>query len=94
MSASYVIWSNEHEAWWAPAERGYTPILEEAGRYDLAAARRIVAEATVDGHLKPIRQSHLKYGTVETVNEVMLLAPEWTPQSEAVDDDPPHIESE
>lgn len=34
MSDRYVIWSNEHSAWWAPHARGYTPDLSKAGRYD------------------------------------------------------------
>jgi len=30
---SYLIWSNEHAAWWRPNVLGYTPFFEEAGRY-------------------------------------------------------------
>ena len=30
----YLVWSNEHRAWWGPDERGYTRIIERAGRYD------------------------------------------------------------
>ena len=29
----YVIWSNEHAAWWGPARCGYTIHFNEAGRY-------------------------------------------------------------
>lgn len=29
----WLIWSNEHGAWWAPNSRGYTTLLEAAGRY-------------------------------------------------------------
>lgn len=30
----YLVWSNEHRAWWGPDECGYTRIIERAGRYD------------------------------------------------------------
>jgi hypothetical protein len=77
MTARYVIWSNEHAAWWGPDERGYTSIVEEAGRYDLAQARAIIDKATVGGLLPKVpRGSYLRYGTVDTVNEVLMMAPE------------------
>ena len=37
----YLVWSNEHRAWWAPGERGYTRIIERAGRYRRADALQI-----------------------------------------------------
>lgn len=30
----YLVWSNEHKAWWGPEHRGYTRIISAAGRYD------------------------------------------------------------
>jgi len=45
VAAKYLIWSIEHDAWWAPQERGYTRALTEAGIYDAADAQRIVARA-------------------------------------------------
>lgn len=30
---TYLVWSNEHRAWWRPNGRGYTIKLEAAGRY-------------------------------------------------------------
>ena len=32
-SDTYLIWSNEHGAWWRPNAAGYTMRIEEAGRY-------------------------------------------------------------
>jgi hypothetical protein len=29
----YLIWSNEHRAWWGPGERGYVRKISAAGRY-------------------------------------------------------------
>ena len=31
--SDYLIWSNEHRAWWGPGERGYVKRVENAGRY-------------------------------------------------------------
>lgn len=33
LSESYLIWSNEHAAWWRPNASGYTAYIEDAGRY-------------------------------------------------------------
>jgi hypothetical protein len=35
---TYVIWSNEHRAWWGPDRRGYCSRLTDAGRYDRESA--------------------------------------------------------
>lgn len=42
---NYVIWSEEHGAWWAPARNGYTRELAKAGSYTEAEAEQIVANA-------------------------------------------------
>jgi hypothetical protein len=33
MSEQYLIWSNQHRAWWRPDSRGYTTDHAQAGRY-------------------------------------------------------------
>lgn len=43
----YVIWSFEHDAWWAPDWQGYTQELKDAGRYSGTEAAAIVADANV-----------------------------------------------
>ena len=43
VAPDYVIWSNEHRAWWAPGERGYVRSLAEAGRYSQSRATMIAA---------------------------------------------------
>lgn len=40
-----LIWSNEHNAWWAPGSRGYTVERSKAGLYRLAEAEAVVANA-------------------------------------------------
>lgn len=41
MSADWVIWSEEHGAWWMAASMGYTPSLRDAGRYSESQAKLI-----------------------------------------------------
>lgn len=40
-----LIWSNEHRAWWRPHRCGYTVEIAEAGRYAMADAQKIAADA-------------------------------------------------
>lgn len=40
---TYLIWSDEHKAWWAPDGCGYVQTVREAGRYDAENAARIIA---------------------------------------------------
>jgi hypothetical protein len=58
----YLIWSNEHLAWWKPAELGYTTLTHNAGRYSKEEADAICARANFDP---------------ETINEVAVLAPSY-----------------
>jgi hypothetical protein len=43
----WVVWSFEHDAWWAPARWGYTPDLAKAGHYSQTEAQAIEARANV-----------------------------------------------
>lgn len=45
MSGAYLIWSNEHQAWWRPHSAGYTIASEQAGRYSHEEAVKISASA-------------------------------------------------
>lgn len=57
----YLIWSFEHGAWWGPGRWGYTPHVDQAGRYGKAEADDIVDRAN-------------RYS--KTVNEVAVPAAE------------------
>ena len=35
---TFLIWSNQHKAWWKPNRVGYTKSVREAGRYPLITA--------------------------------------------------------
>jgi hypothetical protein len=42
---AWLIWSNEHAAWWGPNTWGYTTDITTAGRYSFAEAVGICARA-------------------------------------------------
>jgi hypothetical protein len=54
-AADFLIWSNEHRAWWAPHCRGYTTVTAMAGRYSEAEADRIVQDANVTGVINEVK---------------------------------------
>lgn len=37
----FLIWSEEHGAWWAPVSVGYTTSIVKAGRYTEPVAKKI-----------------------------------------------------
>lgn len=41
MNDKYLIWSNEHRAWWRPNSRGYTMLAKNAGVYTFKEAQGI-----------------------------------------------------
>lgn len=43
----WLIWSIEHNAWWAPNSRGYTPYRSAAGKYSYEEALKIVEGANI-----------------------------------------------
>lgn len=52
----YLIWSNEHGAWWRPNSCGYTGDMWEAGRYTKEKATDVCQKAANgwrDGTLPP-----------------------------------------
>lgn len=53
MKTYYVIWSEEHGAWWLPAKMGYTRSLIQAGRYSESEAGKIVENANKYLEQKP-----------------------------------------
>jgi hypothetical protein len=45
MHGEYLVWSFEHNAWWAPAQNGYVLEFKEAGRYGYQEAIQIMHQA-------------------------------------------------
>lgn len=71
----YLIWSNQKTMWWRAEERGYTQYIEEAGRYPLAEAEKVVAGATVDGKLVHPRTDPVTGRAYDGLDEWVVLAP-------------------
>jgi hypothetical protein len=42
---TYLIWSNEHRAWWGPGRSGYVQRVEHAGHYSREEALDICTDA-------------------------------------------------
>ena len=71
----WLVWSNEHGAWWRGDGRGYTRVLNEAGRWSKDMADDIVDQATQGGRVTVTRETWA--GTaVEVPPEVAVPAPE------------------
>ena len=47
MTEFWLIWSNEHKAWWGRDKRGYVQSVAHAGRYSYEDACQIVENAAV-----------------------------------------------
>ena len=75
---TFLIWSNQHGAWWRPLRRGYTQIIDEAGRYSAAEAEAIVKQCTLDGKLRYTRRNPYTDEQYECYDEVMVPAPQQT----------------
>ena len=48
-----LIWSIEHDAWWAPNHNGYVLRKELAGEYTLEEALRICKGANIADDIEP-----------------------------------------
>jgi hypothetical protein len=54
MSTNYVIWSLEHNGWWARARCGYVEQLADAGLYSPIEAEAIEADANRTGQINEL----------------------------------------
>jgi hypothetical protein len=51
---TFLIWSEEHRAWWRPYARGYTDSIVQAGRYTADRAAQIVRDGNIGGRFHEI----------------------------------------
>lgn len=66
----WLVWSNEHRAWWRSNRRGYALKIGEAGRYSLEEARDICINAA------PRSGPKSEAETAGDPPEMMVVAPE------------------
>lgn len=52
VSEPYLVWSNEHQAWWGKDRCGYTRHIERAGRYERAEALSIAGTRDGGWHVR------------------------------------------
>lgn len=45
----YLMWSQSHGAWWKPDARGYTTVLDDAGRFTETDAVRYTVASSLSG---------------------------------------------
>lgn len=64
----YLIWSNEHRAWWRGNRHGYTTRTDRAGQFSFEEARTICENANRYDQPLDKRPS-------TGINEVMVEAP-------------------
>lgn len=55
----YLVWSNEHNAWWMPNSRGYCENITSAGRYSFDEALKICNGANYDWDTESKRPNEL-----------------------------------
>lgn len=48
----YLVWSNEHSAWWKPNQCGYTRFIDRAGRYGRTEAMKIAGMREGGWHVR------------------------------------------
>jgi hypothetical protein len=66
MTDAYLIWSNEHRAWWRAGGHGYSKGLEGAGRYTRARALEICRDALgTAAHLGAIAEIPVRHADVK-----------------------------
>jgi hypothetical protein len=62
-ASTWLVWSNEHCAWWGPNRRNYYMSIESAGRYSLEEAMRICRFRSQEPNANP--------------TELIQPSPEW-----------------
>lgn len=59
VNADWLIWSNEHNAWWGPGHCGYPDDIAAAGGYTLAQAIEICTQRSwMRGRVPPETMIH------------------------------------
>lgn len=71
---TYLVWSNEHNAWWGPGRCGYSPGLIGAGKYSREQALKICRDAIpTAGHLRRISEIPVRFADVSEFTKGAML---------------------
>lgn len=71
---TYLIWSNEHNAWWGPNRCGYAPGLIGAGKYSREAALAICRDAIpTSAGLRRISEIPVRFADVSEFTKGAML---------------------
>lgn len=82
--SEYLIWSNEHHAWWRPEKAGYTFFIEVAGRYSRTEAMSICADARIGWTRGPLPEIPLLAADIEEmVAKRAVKEREWEAMNDA-----------
>lgn len=76
----YLIWSNQHSAWWGPNKNGYVRVIEAAGRYSKEDAEAIVRKSTVNGKIKTLYYNSSTDAQEYLYDETMVKAVNFDPK--------------
>ena len=80
---AYLVWSNEHRRWWGPSHHGYVTRVSDAGRYSLADALDLCANA-VPGQVEQKRwlpDLPVRLADVEAMHATYKVDyPSWPPE--------------
>lgn len=83
----YLIWSNEHKAWWGPNGNGYVRRVENAGSYSRIDAMNICFNAMPGrSGSRPLQEIPILYSDIdEMLNRFEVAYPNHDPEPERYD---------
>lgn len=88
--AEWLIWSNEHGAWWGPDQSGYYHHPIEAGRYTLERAKTLCKSRSWEDRIPPETMIHIDavvYGLPERTRTYRNNQPRRNSMAKAMNKD-------
>lgn len=86
-SGRYLVWSNEHSAWWGPDHCGYTRIIHRAGRYDRAEAMKIAGTRDGGWHVRKGNPDEIAIPEADAIEQYADITASQASSSETSGDD-------
>lgn len=82
----YLVWPNEHSAWWGPDRCGYTRIIANAGRYDRAAALSIAGTRDGGWHVRKGNPDEIAIPEQDAIDQYADITRSQIAQSQKLDE--------